>query len=206
MAEPFEFLSATLVGPPSRRSRSGGRGKRLGDIYVEGLDAVVLAAAAEGKDVRRKLQARIRKLVRPAVVDARNRFQALPGTGPRVAKSVRLQFKGEAAVLSFGGLPFAFGREFGAKREWTRRHIAKIGSGGKAVVVARKMGYGSNEKIFGKGWTGNRFDIGTAGTRLTIQQPAGRAFYPAVAEHVQRIDEGLQALVAEELRKISGGQ
>jgi hypothetical protein len=210
MATPAESFVADALALGRRSASTAGRrprGGRLTDIYVEGLDTLVFRAAATSREMRQEVRREIRRIVRPTVKDARDRFEQLGGTGPRVAKTVRLTFKGDDIALSFGGraAPFAAGREWGAKRDWTRRHVAQVGWRGRGgrKVVARNMGYSSNPKMFGP-WTGNQFTLGTAGTRMTVQDVSGRAFYPAIADRLVTVDEQLQAYVGRKLNELGG--
>lgn len=209
MASPADSFVADALALGRRSASTAGRrprGGRLTDVYVEGLDQLVFRAAATSKAMRNEVRREIRKLIRPTVKDARDRFEKLGGVGPRVAKTVRLTFRGDDIGLSFGGrnVPFAAGREWGAKRDWTRRHVATVGWRGRGgrQVIARQVGY-SKPTIFGP-WTGNQFELGTAGTRLTTQDVSGRAFYPAIADRLVVVDQQLQAYVAKKLAELGG--
>lgn len=211
MATPAESFVADALAlgrraastTPRRRPRGG----RLADVYVDGLETLVSQAGATSKAMRNEVRREIRRIIRPTVKDAKDRFEKLGGVGPRVAKTVRLSFKGDDIGLSFGGrtVPFAAGREWGAKRDWTRRHVATVGWRGRGGrrVVARQVGYSSNPNIFGP-WTGNQFTVGTAGTRMTVQDVSGRAFYPAIADRLVIVDEQLQAYVGRKLAEMGG--
>jgi hypothetical protein len=65
----------------------------------------------------------------------------------------------------------------------------KVGGGSKRTIVAR-IPYGK-PSIFGP-WTGNQFQIGTAGGRLTIGEVSGRAFYPSVGAGAENVYKALE--------------
>lgn len=210
MATPAESFVSDALALGRRSASTVGRrprGGRLTDVYVEGLDTLVFRAAATSREMRNEVRREIRKLIRPTVEDAKERFEKLGGVGPRVAKTVRLTFRADNIGLSFGGrsAPFAAGREWGSKRDWTKRHVATVGWRGRGgrQVIARNMGYSSNPKMFGP-WTGNQFTMGTAGTRMTVKDVSGRAFYPAIADRLTVVDEQLQAYVAKKLAELGG--
>lgn len=210
MASPADSFVADALALGRRNASTSSRkprGGRLADVYVEGLDLLVFKAAATSREMRNEVRRELRKIIRPTVRDAKARFEKLGGTGPKVAATVRLTFRGDDAALSFGGrsVPYAAGREWGAKRDWTRRHVATVGWRGRGgrKVVARQVGYSSNPNIFGA-WTGNQFQLGTAGTRMTVQDVSGRAFYPAIADRLAVVDEQLRTYVDRKLNELGG--
>ena len=202
----FDFINAQLRAIPARPStaRRRPRGGRVADIFVDGLDEVVRLATAQSKEARNKMRREIRRIARPIVRDARSRFEQLGGTGPRVAKTVGVRFAGDDVTFGAGAssTPFARGREFGAKRNWTRRHIATVGWRRNRYrrVVAKNMQY-AGDKQFGA-WTGNQFDLGLTGERLSLSKVSGRAFYPSIAAGSQTLDEALKTYVASNLQQL----
>jgi hypothetical protein len=201
----FDFINAQLRAIPTRgRGTARPRRKRIADIYVDGLDVVVAAATAESKEARQKMRREIRRIARPVTRDIKSRFEQLGGVGPRVAKTVGVRFSGNDVAFAAGrdSMPFTKGREFGAKRSWTKRHVATVGwrTNRYRKVVAKNMAY-SGPKQFGP-WTGNQFDLGLTGERLSTSQVSGRAFYPSIAEGVRDMDEKLKAYVEQTLKQL----
>jgi hypothetical protein len=173
-------------------------------LQISGLAETIQAARAGADKWGKAVTQEIRQAITPIRNEARQKFEALGGTGPMVAQTVRVSVSSRgAAVVAGGGKvgPFMMGREFGADRLQTRpfqrrvqsgRLISrKVGGGEKRTMIAR-IPY-AKESIFGP-WTGNQFVLGFSGGRLNLGQVSGRAFYPSVgagAEKVYRALEGV---------------
>ena len=165
---------------------------------MAGLEETIAAATAAEKDVQQAVMRELRRELRPLASDIRDRFRQLGGTGARVATTVRSQVNSKSVAVRMGNAkhPYSLGREFGAKREQTRPHFRRVqsgrvasrqvGGGSRRVVVAR-IPYAS-ERIFGP-WTGNQYDIGEAGGRLTVLNESGKAFYPAIGSGASNVFE-----------------
>jgi len=171
-----------------------------GGITVSGLEETIAAASAAEKDIKLAILREIRRELRPMADDVKNRFRELGGTGPRVATTVRASVGGKTAKISMGSAkhPYSLGREFGAKRNQTRPFFRRVQSGpfasrraggGERRVQTARIPY-SSERIFGS-WTGNQFDFGESGDRLTIKQTSGRAYYPAIGAGAVKVWERL---------------
>ena len=167
---------------------------------MQGLEETIAAASAAEKDLKTAVLREIRRELNPIRDDIRKRFRELGGTGPRVATTVRSTVTAKSAMVRMGNAkhPYSLGREFGAKRNRTRPFFRRVQSG---AYAQRKVGGGqrrvmiaaipySSEKIFNS-WTGNQYKIGESGGRLKIEQPAGRAFYPAIGAGAQNVFERL---------------
>lgn len=177
---------------------------------VESIEAARLAGDDWGKATLRE----IRQALNPMRDDIRNSFEALPGTGPRTAKTVKASITARGAGISFGSAkaPYAMGREFGAKRSQTRSYIRRVQSG---RLAGRKVGSGSQrvtvsripynrDSIFGP-WTGNDFDLGEAGGRLTFDKVSGHAFYPGVGKGAQNVFDALSHIADKTIDRFPGG-
>lgn len=172
----------------------------IGGITVAGLEETIAAASAAEKDAKQAMFREIRRELRPMVSDIKDRFRELGGTGPRVATTVRSSVTAKGAAVRMGAAkhPYSLGREFGAKRGQTRPFIKRVqsgrmsarqvGGGSRRVMIAR-IPY-SKDSIFGP-WTGNQFDLGESGGRVSVLQSSGRAFHPAIGVGAQNVFERL---------------
>lgn len=177
----------------------------------------VVAAARHAKDDWGKATLReIRKALSPIRSDIRNSYQRLGGTGPLVAQTARTQVTARGAAVAEGSRDtagFLFGREFGAKRTQTRPHTRRVQSG---RLAARQVGGGetrvfvahidyTSPKIFGK-WTGNQFELGQAGGRITLDKVSGNAFYPAVGKGAQNVLDALAKIADDTIARFPDGK
>jgi hypothetical protein len=139
--------------------------------------------------VNRRWKATIRKAVGPITSEAKQRFRSLPGTGRRVARTVRAGSTATAVSISFGSKrhPYSFGREFGAKRLATRPHSRryhlKDGSTITKTNIVAHTNFRANS-MFGE-WTGNRYTLGKG-------QTSGRAMLPAISHGLTRLRADLE--------------
>lgn len=180
-------------------------------LRVVGLSETLEAAKNGEANLEREVLKEIRRALVPMRNQIRNEFQALGGTGPQVAKSVRSSVTGKSVAVQFGGPqhPYAAGREFGAKRRSTRPFIVSTGryatrgtARGSRAVVVRRIPYAS-PTIFGP-WTGNQFELGETGGRLTLGEVAGNAFYPTVGAGAQNVYDELGRLADRFLARFPG--
>ena len=165
-------------------------------IIVYNLAEVIEAAKKASNDWGGDVLKEIRAAINPIRDEARDKFEQLGGTGPRTAKSVRtFTSVKQGAGVRMGGAryPYALGREFGAKRNATRpiyRRGRRDSAGqSTSTFVVRRIPY-SKASIFGL-WTGNQFELGETGGRLTLQQVSGNAFYPAIGAGAQNVFDAL---------------
>lgn len=145
-------------------------------IRVEGLRELQQALKDAENGSLRAMRKELRSVLGPIVVDARARFSALPGTGPRTAQTVKGFVRPGGIGVQFGsagrgpGKGFEYGREFGARHVHVSTFQQNRPTG--PVLVTRTIDY-TAPSMFGP-WTGNRFTLFGAG------QVSGRAFNPAV--------------------------
>lgn len=160
------------------------------------------AAAAGAKGLKSSPLKEIRETLNPMRDDIRNRFNALSGTGPNVAKTVRTVVSAKSAGIAMGSpkAPYSAGREFGAKQR-ERAVIRRRPSSGQ-TYIAKGVPYWL-PSIFGL-WTGNQFEIGESGGRLTLGEVSGNAFYPGIGAGAQNIYTALEKTAADYIALFPG--
>lgn len=141
-------------------------------MTVKGQDIAVFLAGAEQnrREARRDMSKRLRRIAAPTKAATQAAFRSLGGTGPRVARTVKMTALPERVTFSFGSAadPYSPGREFGAKRDPYSRPT-----------------------VFG-GFTGNQFELGVIGNRLDVTTPAGNAFFPTMGKAAPSLYNDLQ--------------
>ena len=187
---------------------------KAGAIEVSGLVEVIEAAKWAKDEWGRAVLREIRAAIAPMQADIRNRFDALRHAGPLVGATVAVSVLAKGAAIRMGGskAPYAAGMEWGSKKTETRPFIRKVGTG---RLAARKVGGGegrvivshinySSPNIFGP-WTGNQFDLGQTGDRVTFAQVSGHAFFPGIAAGGQGVVDRLLKIEQDTLARFPDG-
>jgi hypothetical protein len=170
--------------------------ERIG-LQVSGLTETVEAARAASDEWGKAVLREIREAITPIRDEARAKFEALGGVGPKVAATVRVSVSSKGATVLAGGgkvAPFIMGREFGADRLQTRPFQRR---GGRRTVA--NIPY-AKDSIFGP-WTGNQFVIGFSGGRLNLGEVSGRAFYPSVGAGAEKVYKALEGVAAKTIAR-----
>lgn len=151
------------------------------EFDVEGLGTIASVARRLSREASREWRAEIRRAGEPIVRDAKSRFRRLGGSkAATTARTVRLRATPRGVQLQMGGRnhPWARPKEFGAKRQQTRRHriTEAFGRPIDPVVVVKRIDY-SSPRIFGP----------SSGQE-------GKAFFPAVREGRELLERRLVGL------------
>ena len=147
-------------------------------VDVEGLAAI--AKVARSLDVSKEWRREIKDAGRPMVADARTRFRNLGGSkASTTARSVGMSTTNDGIFVKVGGPkhPWARPKEFGARRQATRRHDVSnaFGRGVSLSGITKTIDY-SSPRIFGS------------------FQKDGKAFFPAVREGRRNLEIRLTRL------------
>lgn len=155
---------------------------------LEKLAAVSRAARKLDREVQRDAVKGLRRALAPVVPDARARYSALGGTGPRVARTVGMTANQKRVELYAGGssVPFWGGREFGASQDSTRVYTWRNQFGkGIEFEGVKRIPY-SSDRMFGR----------NTGTK-------GRAFVAATSRGLRRANREADDLAKELIEKLA---
>lgn len=168
-------------------------------MEVQGLRSLQRGLKALGDGSQREMRKALRAALSPIVADARASFQALGGTGPRTARTVRGFITQAGIGVQMGGKGgkaqgYELGREFGARVHLTTYPLrTRAGT----VTARRVFDYGA-PTVFGP-WTGNQW------ANLKGGKVSGRAFTPAVQKGALKAGDQIDRVLTAYVQRVLGG-
>lgn len=168
-------------------------------MEVKGLRSLQRGLKALGDGSQQEMRKALRAALAPIVADARGKFVALGGTGPRTSRTVKGTITQTGIGVQMGGKGgkaqgYELGREFGARVHLTTYQL-RAPSG---VVTARRVFDYGKPTVFDK-WTGNQW------VNFEGRAVSGRAFTPAVQRGSDRVGQQIDTVLSHYADRVLGG-